>query len=175
MTQAPHTTLASVIIWIYMVLSVSILFHFLLLFLLPMSPSVTALLARDGFTRPLEFFLLFGTHSLRLSIILTLNICFPFSIYYLFNSLSPTDFLKTHHFYSLCLFLHFLSSCLPILLLCCPVDFQLCNFSTNYNECFYSILCDLCYLRICYTYDLWLNLLEIKLHRDRNLCLAGFS
>lgn len=120
MTQAPHMTLASVVIWIHVVLSVSILFHFLLLFLLPLSSSVTVLLARDGFTGSLEFFLLCGTHSLILSIVLILSICFPF-LFISYLIVYPQQTLKklitdTYHFYSLCLFLHFLSSCLPLLL-----------------------------------------------------------
>lgn len=165
MTQAPHITLDSVTIWIYVVLSVSILFHFLLLFLLPMSSSVTALLAQDGFTGSLEFFLLYGKHSLRLSIILTLNICFPF-IFIRYLIVYPQQTFKkliidTCHFKFLVFISAFsllLSSSLThFILLCCPICFQFCNFSTNYNECFYTIPCDLCYLCICYTYDLWLT------------------
>lgn len=154
MTQAPHVTLASVIIWIYIVLSVFVLFHFLLLFLLPMSSTVTALLAWDGFTGSLEFFLLCGTHFLRLSIILTLNICFPF-LFISYSIVYPQQTLKylwqTLIIFSPPVFLSY------FILLCCPVHFQLCNFSINYHEYFRTMPCDLCYLCICCTYDLWLT------------------
>lgn len=180
MTQAPHMTLASDTIWIYMVLSVSILFHFLLLFLLPMSSSVTALLAQDGFTGSLEFFLLCGTQSLRLSIILTLNICFSF-IFIRYLIVYPQQTFKkliidTYHFYSLCLFLHFLSSCLPLLLT--SFSFAVLYVFNSVTSpqiimnasILYPVIYAIYVFSILMIYGLLL--LEIKLHEDRNLCLV---